>query len=428
MKYLQYPAGKGATIIMSTAFAADLLARFLRYVAIDTMSDESVVENKSPSTEGQWELLRLLAKELGEMGIEDITIAPEGVVIARLPSNTTRVVPTVAFMAHVDTADDVPGNGVKARVIESYAGGDIQLNADVTLAVADNPALEEYVGETLIVTDGTTLLGSDDKAGVAEIMSALQYLIDNPQIEHGEVEVIFTSDEETGAGMDNFPYDKIRCQYCYTIDGGGRHLIESECFNAATVKVRFEGISYHLGMARGRLVNALTMASFFVNALPQAESPEATDGRYGYYCAQNINGTATTVDLIIYLRDFDLDELNRRIEALKKLAVATEALYTGGTVTVDAKHVYYNMALIAQKKPFAMEHLKEAGRELGFELQEELIRGGTDGARMANERDIPCPNIFTGGHNLHSVYEWAALPAMVDAARLVVKIVEVGAR
>ncbi len=413
---------------MSKAFESNLLARFLRYVAIDTMSDESVVATKSPSTEGQWELLHLLAKELGEMGIEDIVTAPQGVVIARLPSNTNKEVPTVAFMAHVDTADDVPGNGVKARVIESYDGKDIPLNEGVTLSVADNPELEEYIGSTLIVTDGTTLLGSDDKAGVAEIMSALQHLIDNPQIEHGEVEVIFTTDEETGAGMDNFPYDKIRCQYCYTIDGGGRHLIESECFNAATVKVRFEGISYHLGMARGRLVNALTMAAFYINALPQAESPEATDERYGYYCAQNISGTATTVDLTIYLRDFDLDVLNRRIEALKALAVATEALYNGGTVTVDAKYVYYNMALIAKNKPFAMENLLEAGRELGFELQEELIRGGTDGARMANERDIPCPNIFTGGYNLHSIYEWAALSAMVDAARLIVQIVEVGAR
>jgi tripeptide aminopeptidase len=413
---------------MSTPFESDLLSRFLRYTAIDTMSDEQAVRTKSPSTEGQWDLLRLLAQELGEMGVEDIQIADEGVVIARLPSNTEKKVPTVAFMAHVDTADDVPGNGVKARVIDAYTGGDIPLNDEVTLSVSDNPSLEAYIGETLIVTDGTTLLGSDDKAGIAEIMSAIRYLIDNPQVKHGEVEVIFTTDEETGAGMDNFPYDKIRCEYCYTIDGGGRHRIESECFNAATVNVRFEGISYHLGMARGRLVNALTMAAYFVNSLPQAESPEATDERYGYYCAQTISGTATTVDLTIYLRDFDLDVLNRRIEALKALAAATEALYHGGTVHLDATHVYYNMAMIARNKPFAMENLKEAGRQLGFELTEQLIRGGTDGARMANEQNIPCPNIFTGGYNLHSVYEWAALPAMVDAARLIIKIAEVGAR
>lgn len=413
---------------MSTPFERDLLERFLRYTKIDTMSDERAVQSRTPSTDGQWDLLHLLAQELKGLGIEDIYVGEEGVVIARLAATTTKEVPTVAFMAHVDTADDVPGNGVKARVIESYDGADIPLGGDVVLTVADNPALTEYVGETLVVTDGTTLLGSDDKAGVAEIMSAMQYLVEHPHIEHGPIEVIFTTDEETGAGMDNFPYERIRAQYCYTIDGGGRHEIESECFNAATVKVRFEGISYHLGMARGRLVNALTMAAFFVNALPQAESPEATDGRYGYYCAQTIEGTATAVDLTIYLRDFDLSVLNGRIDAIKALGSATEALYRGGRVTVEAKHVYYNMALIAQKKPFAMENLKLAGRELGFELTEQLIRGGTDGARMANEQDIPCPNIFTGGYNLHSVYEWAALPAMVDAANLIIKIAEVGAR
>ena len=227
--------------------------------------------------------------------------------------------------------------------------------------------------------------------------------------------------------MNTFPYDKISCDYCYTIDGGKRYEIESECFNAATVKVHFSGGSYHLGMARGRLVNALTMASFFINALPQAESPEATDGRYGYYCAQNISGTSTEVDLTIYLRDFDLDILNRRIEALKSLAVATEALYPNGKVSVDAKHIYYNKALVAAAKPFAMENLYEAGRQLGMELQSALIRGGTDGARMANERTNPCPNIFTGGLILHSRFEWAALPAMEDAGRLIIKIVEVGA-
>ncbi|MFA5446924.1 MAG: peptidase T [Sphaerochaeta sp.] len=413
---------------MSNTFEQDLLSRFLRYVAVDTMSDEQAVATKSPSTEGQWELLHMLADELKQMGIDDVHVDEAGVVIARLAPTTNKKVPTVGFMAHVDTADDVPGNGVKARVIDSYDGSDILLNEEHTLAVADNPELLNYTGETLIVTDGTTLLGSDDKAGIAEIMSAAAYLLANPQIERGEVELIFTSDEETGAGMDNFPYDKINSEYCYTIDGGGRHVIESECFNAATVKVRFEGISYHLGMARGRLVNALTMAAFYINALPQAESPEATDERYGYYCAQNISGTATQTDLTIYLRDFDLDTLKRRVAALQSLAGATEALYHGGKVTVDTSYVYYNMALVAQEKPFAMENLHAAGKELGFTLTEELIRGGTDGARMANEHNIPCPNIFTGGHNLHSVYEWAALPAMVDAANLIIKIVEVGAR
>lgn len=411
---------------MRSTFAEDILQRFLRYAAIDTMSDDTVVATKSPSTDGQWDLLNLLVAELKEMGFDDIIVDTHGVVIARIPSNLDYEVPTIGFMAHVDTADDVPGNGVKPRVIASYDGSDIPLNNEYMIKVEDNPELAQYTGETLIVTDGTTLLGSDDKAGVAAIMAVAKVISSDPSFKHGPLELIFTSDEETGAGMDTFSYDKISCAYCYTIDGGKRFEIESECFNAATVNVHFSGVSYHLGAARGRLVNALTMAAAFINALPQAESPEATDGRYGYYCAHTIRGNATEVDLTVYLRDFDLPTLDHRIDALKLLAQTSEALYPQGKVHVDAKHVYYNMAMIAKEKPIAMDHLREAGRRLGMDLEEALIRGGTDGARMANEHKIPCPNIFTGGHNLHSRFEWAALPAMEDSANLVKEIIKVG--
>ncbi len=411
---------------MKTTFAEDILQRFLRYAAIDTMSDDTLVATKSPSTDGQWDLLNLLVAELTAMGFDDIIVDTHGVVIARIPSNLDREVPIIGFMAHVDTADNVAGNGVKPRVIASYDGSDIPLNKEYTIKVEDNSELAQYAGETIIVTDGTTLLGSDDKAGVAAIMAVAKQLSDDPAIKHGPLEFIFTSDEETGAGMDTFPYDKIACSYCYTIDGGKRFEIESECFNAATVNVHFSGVSYHLGAARGRLVNALTMAAFFINALPQAESPEATDERYGYYCAHTIRGTATEVDLTVYLRDFDIDILNHRIEALKLLAQSTEALYPKGKVRIETKHSYYNMAMVAKEKPIAMDNLREAGRRLGMNLQEALIRGGTDGARMANEHGIPCPNIFTGGHNLHSRFEWAALPAMVDSATLVKEIIKIG--
>lgn len=412
---------------MITQFKEDILTRFLRYVQVDTMSDDRAVETKRPSTDGQWDLLHMLAAELKELGVPEIHVDDKGIVIAKIPSNLDKDVPAVGFMAHVDTADDVPGNGVKPRVIQHYEGGDIPLNEEYSIIAEENPELANYLGETLIVTDGTTLLGSDDKAGIAEIMSAVSYLMKNPEVKHPTINIIFTSDEETGAGMDNFPYEKVDCAYCYTVDGGKRYEIESECFNAATVNVGFEGVSYHLGAARGRMVNAVTMATAFINALPQAESPEATDGRYGYYCAHTIEGSIQHVDLTLYLRDFDLDILNRRIEALKSLASAIEALYAGGKVDLQAKHVYYNMAQIAEDKPFAMETLLKAGSALGFELKSEVIRGGTDGARMANEAGIPCPNIFTGGHNLHSRFEWAALPAMVDSTRLILKIIELGA-
>jgi tripeptide aminopeptidase len=412
---------------MENMLSKDIMERFLRYAVIDTMSDENLAATRHPSTDIQWDLLHLLESELKGFGIQDIVVDENGVVIAHIPSNLDHEVPTIAFMAHVDTADDVMGNGVKTRVIEAYEGGDIKLNGQYAISAEENKELAGYIGQTLFVTDGTTLLGSDDKAGVAEIMAAARILCSDTTIKHGEIELIFTSDEETGAGMDHFPYDKIRCEYCYTVDGGKRYEIEAECFNAATAKVHFSGVSYHLGAARGRLVNALTMASFFVNALPQAESPEATDGRYGYYCAQTINGNSTELDLTVYLRDFDLAVLDRRIEVLHELAKATEALYPNGKVTVNAKHSYYNMIFAAKEKPFAMEALYEAGKRLGMKLDEQLIRGGTDGARMANEKKIPCPNIFTGGHNLHSRFEWAALPAMVDSASLVLELAKIGA-
>lgn len=397
-----------------------LLQRFLRYAQVDTMSDPHELEENHPSTPGQWDLLRMLERELKDFGVQDVSLDDKGFLLALLPANTEGV-PPIGFMAHVDTADDVMGNGVRPRVIRAYDGGDISLNDQVVLR-ADDPELSHYVGQTIIVTDGYTLLGSDDKAGVAEIMTAVKYLLDNPSVPHGPVEIIFTPDEETGAGIDHFPFASLRSEACYTVDGGRRYEIETECFNAATVRVHFSGIAAHLGAARGKMVNALTMATTFIHSLPQAESPEATDGRYGYYCAQEINGNATDIDLTLYLRDFDLDNLNRRINALLSLGRVIEELFPGGKCSVDSKIVYYNMAGSAKEHPQVVSAIYEAGEELGMPLFESIIRGGTDGARLA-EKGIPCPNLFTGGHNLHSLREWAALPAMVDSVRLVLGIV-----
>lgn len=399
----------------------ELLQRFIRYVKVDTMSDPHALEGNHPSTAGQWDLLRMLEAELKGFGLSEVALDDKGYLLALLPGNVDGV-PTIGFMAHVDTADDVMGNGVKPHVIDSYDGRDIALNAEVTMAAAANPELAKYIGETIVVTDGDTLLGGDDKAGVAEIMTAVKYLLDHPDIQHGPVEIIFTPDEETGAGMDYFPYDSLRSKACYTVDGGCRYEIETECFNAATVQVHFSGIAAHLGAARGRMVNALTMAAAFVQALPQAESPEATDGRYGYYCAQEIAGNATELDLTVYLRDFDLDNLKRRISVLEQLGKTLEGLFVGGSCTVDSKIIYYNMAGSAKEHPEVISAIYDAGKELGMPLFESIIRGGTDGARLA-EKGVPCPNLFTGGHNLHSRYEWTALPAMKDSVRLVLGII-----
>ncbi len=403
-------------------FKKEVLERFLRYAVVDTQSIEALAEKKHPSFEGEWDLLRLLEKELRDLGLKDVDLDEHGYLLARLEA-TDSGLPAVAFSAHVDTADDVKGNGVKP-VVNDYKGGDLKLKNGLVIEAAKNPELSKYAGSKIITSEGDTLLGCDDKGGVAEIMTAISYLVSHPEIRHGEVEVLFSPDEETGFGMEFFDAKRLHSKAFYTVDGGERYSIELECFNAATVKVHFTGVSFHLGAARGRMVNALTMAASFINAIPQAESPEATDGRYGYYCAQQASGNATDMDVTLYLRDFDYDNLLRRIEVLKSLGKTIEALYYGGKVKVDAKISYLNMGEAAKKSPKAVDAIFEAGKVLGQPLVTQIIRGGTDGSRIAEMAGIPCPNLYTGGHNYHSLYEWAALDAMNDSVCLIVEIIK----
>ena len=407
-------------------FKTEVLERFLRYAVIDTMSDESIAEKKHPSFEGEWDLLRLLEKELREMGLSDVSLDENGYLLARIPA-TAKDVPGIAFSSHVDTADDVEGNHVHP-VVHDYEGGDIVLKNGLVIEAEKNPDLLQYAGSKIITSEGDTLLGCDDKGGVSEIMTAVSYLTKHPEIRHGEIEILFSPDEETGFGMDFFDARRLHSRAFYTVDGGERYSVELECFNAATVKVHFSGVSFHLGAARGRMVNALTMAASFINAIPQAESPEATDGRYGYYCAQQASGNATEMDVTLYLRDFDYDNLMRRIDVLKSLGKTIEALYHGGKVSVDAKISYLNMGEAAKKNPKAVDAIFEAGKVLGQPLFNQIIRGGTDGSRIAQIAGIPCPNLYTGGYNYHSRYEWAALEAMNDSVALIIEIVRQWAR
>lgn len=402
-------------------YKQEILDRFLRYVQVDTMSDESIADKKHPSTPGQWDLLRMLEGELKGLGLKDVVLDEYGYLLARLDA-TEQGLPSIAFCSHVDTADDVEGNHVRPRVVENYDGKDIKLNDEYSIVAADNPELARYVGSTIITSSGDTLLGCDDKGGVAEIMTVVSYLVKHPEIKHGEIEILFSPDEETGCGMDFFDASRLNAKALYTVDGGTRYEVELECFNAATVKVHFSGVSYHLGAARGRMVNALTMASAFINAIPQAESPEATDGRYGYYCAQSASGNATDMDVTVYLRDFDYDGLLRRIEVLQSLGKTVELLYAGGKVSVDSKISYLNMGEAAKKDPWAVEAIFKAGKALGQPLHTEIIRGGTDGSRIAQIKGIACPNLYTGGHNYHSRFEWAALDAMNDSVALIIEI------
>ena len=402
----------------------ELLERFIRYAEITTTSD--IHKEVCPSTECQWDLLRLLQTELEGMGIKDIELNENGYLIARLESNMDKEVPVIGLMAHVDTSADVSGTDVKPQLHRDYDGKPIVLRDDIVIDPADDEHLEKYIGDTIITSDGTTLLGADDKAGVAEIMTAVKYFIDKPEEKHGSIEIIFTPDEETGKGMDLFPREKLKSVFCYTLDGGEEGEIDSECFNAYSVEVHFEGRVIHLGDARGRLVNAVTMASAFVGMLPQAESPEATDERWGYYCPLEIKGQLSDADLVIFLRDFELSELERRVEALRAIGKAVEVMFPGGKVSLKEQKQYLNMREHMDKIPEGMDYLLKAAEQAGVKTSAEIIRGGTDGARLA-EMGIPTPNIFTGGHNYHSKKEWAVLSTMEKSCKTVINLVKLWA-
>lgn len=410
-----------------------LLDRFIRYVKIDTTSDRHIEE--IPSTPGQWDLLNLLKKEVLELGIEDVTLNSNGYLIIKVPARelpaggtlaggasgeTSQT--TIGLMAHVDTASDVSGKNVKPQVFENCQGGDLSIGNGLVLKADENPMLAESFGDTIITSDGSTLLGADDKAGVAEIMTALIWLMNHPDVSHGPLEIIFTPDEETGKGMNLFPLDSLEAECCYTFDGGERGTIEGECFNAYAARVVCTGNVVHLGNARGKLVNAVTMASHFVSMLPRNESPEATDGRYGYYTPFEIRGDLEKAELNVYLRDFESDGMERRLAVLQKLAEAVEAVFPGGKVEVESKRLYTNMRDHIKRESRIMEMLEEAIRRTGVEPERRIIRGGTDGSRLS-EMGIPTPNVFTGGYNFHSRLEWASLNTMVEAAETAINLV-----
>ena len=403
-----------------------ILERFLRYVRTETTSDRHSAE--IPSTSCQWDLLHLLERELKDLGLDMVELTDKGYLIARLESNITEgnTPPAIGFIAHVDTSQDAPGKNVNPKVIENYDLKPIALEGGQRLDPQEFSDLKNYRGETIITSDGNTLLGADDKAGIAEIITALEWLKGHTSINHGPVEVIFTPDEETGKGLEAFPLNKLKSKYCYTIDGGGLGIIESECFFAYKVEVNFKGISYHLGEARGKLVNAVSMAGCFVNMLPRSESPEATDGKFGYYCPIEIKGDMETAYTEIYLRDFKLPEIERRIETIKNIASTVESLYPGGKVELNFKKQYSNMKAILDTVPEVISNLEQAVEKAGLKPEHKSIRGGTDGARLS-EMGIPTPNVFNGGYNYHSRLEWASLFAMGKASRTIINLIQIWA-
>jgi len=327
----------------------------------------------------------------------------------------------------MDTSSEVTGKGVSPLVHTEYDGRPIMLgNSNLVLDPALFPELEQYKGGTLITTDGNTLLGADDKAGVAEIMCALEYLIRNPEIPHPGLEIIFTTDEETGRGMDQFPLSRLKAQFCYTVDGGDEGTIEAENFEAYKVHVEIRGKSFHLGKAKGKLINAIQLAAQLIAQLPAKEKPETTADREGYYCALEITGSIETTVIQFLIRDFDEKECLRRIDVIKQLAGALEACYPGAEIQVDSIKQYSNMKRFFKTDDPGLVLLGKAISMTGFTPQFTIIRGGTDGSRLS-EMGIPTPNIFTGGHNFHSRYEWIALPAMIRAARTIINLVQLWA-
>jgi tripeptide aminopeptidase len=404
----------------SAWFQDRLIERLVRYAKIHTTSDRHATSN--PSTPGQWDLARILEQELRDLGITDVTLDENCNLIARLRAPEPVGTP-IGFLAHLDTAPDFSGEGVNPQIHENYDGGVIRLNDEHTLDPADYPMLGNYVGKTVITTDGTTLLGADDKAGIAEIMTTVEYLIAHPEIPRPDIEVAFTPDEETGSGLETFPVDALESKFCFTLDGTDEGGIEAECFTAYKAVVTFTGYSIHPGSARGKLANAVTMASYFISSLPRSESPEATDGRFGFYCPAEVRGSIASATAEFIIRDFDRAEVDRRLEFFTSLAKTTEAAFPGGKVAVEFTKQYVNMADFLRPYPEILESMKQAVRHTGMEPHVVEIRGGTDGARLS-ERGVPTPNLFTGGQNLHGRYEWIAASAMERATKSAIHLVE----
>ena len=405
---------------------SSLLERFLRYVKVWTTSDSNSADNENqPSTQTQFDLAHILESELKSLGLEDVQITEHCYVYGRLPvSKGCEKIEPFCLLAHIDTVEEVSGKDVKPQIHKNYGGEDIILKSGDILSAQKDLALAESARnhETIITSDGTTLLGADDKAGVAEIMTALEYFSKNQQAQHGEIEVCFSPDEETGHGMDNVPLNLIKSKYAYTVDGGHIGELETECFNAFKSEVVFTGVSVHTGTARGILVNAITMASNFVTNLPRHESPETTCGYEGFYAPMSIEGSIERAKVVIFLRDFDAENMNKRKALVETLAKATASSF-GGKAEVCHTQQYLNMKNGFKNRPDVIEKLVAAYKKAGIEPVFTPIRGGTDGSRLT-EMGLPCPNIFTGGHNYHSRTEWASLEQMEKAMTVLVNLIE----
>lgn len=400
----------------------NLTERFLKYVKFDTQSDE--LTNLTPSTPGQMVFAQALERELRAMGLEDISLDDNGYLMATLPANISREVPTVGFIAHLDTSPDMSGKNVNPRIVENYDGGDIVLNKenDIVLRPSEFPEMLNYKGDDLIVTDGTTLLGADDKAGIAEIISAVAYLQQHPEIEHGKVRIAFNPDEEIGQGAHKFDVARFGADWAYTMDGGEVGELEYENFNAAVANVTFKGRNVHPGYAKHKMVNSIRMANQFILMLPRWETPEHTEGYEGFYHLVHIEGGVEQTTLTYIIRDHDRDRFERRKKELEHLVRKTNNEFPG-CCSIEIKDQYYNMREKIEPVMYVVEIAEKAMTLAGVTPKVQPIRGGTDGAQLSF-KGLPCPNIFAGGLNFHGRYEFVPVQSMEKAEKVIVEIVK----
>lgn len=398
-----------------------LIERLVRYAKIDTQSDFESTE--TPSTPGQWDLLNVLEKEMNDIGLEDVGMDEFGYLFGTLPANTDKELPVVGFLAHVDTATDFTGKNVNPQRIENYDGSDIQLNPNVTMAVSDFPDLKNYVGHTLITTDGTTLLGADNKAGVAEIMTAMEYLIQHPEIKHGKIRVAFTPDEEIGRGPHKFNVDRFAADFAYTMDGGPLGELQYESFNAAAAKLTVQGKSVHPGSAKNKMVNAQTVAIRFQEEMPKNEVPELTEGYEGFIHLNSFSGNVEKAVLSYIIRDFDKDAFEAKKSHMQTTAAKLQEQYGTEAVKLELEDQYYNMREKIEPVMDIVDAAEAAMKALGIEPNIVPVRGGTDGSQLSY-MGLPTPNIFTGGENYHGQYEFISVQNMEKATQVIVEIVK----
>ena len=398
----------------------ELKERFLKYVAIDTQSSEE--SETFPSTEKQWTLLRLLVEEMKALGLTEVSIDEHGYAMGTIPaSEGCGNAPVIGFLAHVDTSPDMSGENVRPRIIDNYDGSDIVLNNALTMRVADFPELKNFVGHTLIHTDGTTLLGADDKAGVAEIMTAAEYLLAHPEIRHGKIRIGFTPDEEIGRGVDFFDVKAFGADFAYTMDGGYEGELEYENFNAASAKIAIQGRNVHPGYAKNKMINAIEVACELNSLIPATERPQYTEGYEGFYHCVGLNGTVEQATISYIIRDHDADKFEQKKVWMWSVVDLLKKKYGEQVLTLTLKDQYYNMRKMVEPHPQVIELAKKAMTEAGVAPIVRPIRGGTDGARLSF-MGLPCPNIFAGGMNFHGKFEYCSLDSMQRAMQVIVNL------